>query len=69
MEYRCMICKTVFEEPESNKKINSLLVRFFNTKCTYCFSEQIELTEKSLLLLTRKNKIKKIEESRSESID
>ena len=69
MEYICKTCGAVFEEPESNKQIKSLLARFLVTKCIYCESDQIELTEKSLLLFNRKNKLNKIEESRSESVD
>jgi len=61
MEYICKTCGAVFEEPESNKLIQSLLARFLVTTCPYCDSGQIELTEKSKLRFTRKQKIEKIE--------
>ncbi len=61
MEYICRSCGAVFEEPESNKLIQSLLARFLVTECPYCKSGQIDLTEKSKLRFTRKQKIEKIE--------
>ena len=61
MEYICKTCGAVFEEPESNKQILSLLARFLVTECPYCKSGQIELTEKSKLRFTRKKKIEKIQ--------
>jgi DNA-directed RNA polymerase subunit RPC12/RpoP len=61
MEYICKTCGAIFEEPESNKLIQSLLARFLVTTCPYCKSDQIELTEKSKLLFSRKQKIEKIE--------
>ena len=61
MEYICKTCGAVFEEPESNKLISSLLARFLITKCPYCFSPEVYLSEKTLLRLGRKHKIEKIE--------
>lgn len=69
MEYICKTCGAIFEEPEANKQMESLLARFLMTSCPYCASVQVELTEKSRLLFNRKIKLNKIEESRSEEID
>lgn len=63
MEYFCESCKTTFEETENNKQVRSLLIKFLMGKCPNCTSSQVVLTEKSKLLLNRKNKLKKIEES------
>lgn len=61
MEYICKICNAIFEEPDANKQIKSILARFLILKCPYCASEEVELTERSKLLFARKNKIIKIE--------
>ena len=63
MTYYCKFCDSQFEETLSNKQIKSLLARVLVTICPYCASNDIELTEKSKLLLERKIKINKISEN------
>lgn len=61
MEYHCKYCDAIFQETLVNKQIKSLLTRVLVNICPYCASNDVELTEKSKLLLARRTKINKIE--------
>lgn len=58
LEFKCNYCNSIFE-PTINKHLN-----FYYSVCPYCASTDTELTEKSKLLLDRKQKIKNISDTR-----
>ena len=61
MKYFCEDCKKEFNEPESNKEIKSLLVRFIKFKiCPNCGSSNTDLTKIYKLRIERKFKINQI---------
>jgi hypothetical protein len=67
MKYFCKHCGSIFEPPFQGNKYQSLLVTLLRVECIYCKSTDIELTEKSKLLIERKAKINKIEENKKTS--
>jgi Zn finger protein HypA/HybF involved in hydrogenase expression len=59
-KYLCNHCKSLFEELEDFKKIESSLIRYSLLICPYCKSENIGLTDQAKLIIDRSEKIKKI---------
>jgi len=69
MEYVCTTCDSIFGEPDYGRQTKSILVKSLILKCPYCGSTHIKLTERSLLLFNRKNKINKIEKNITDRTD
>ena len=61
MKYICNNCSKEFNESEENKQIKSLFIRQLIIECPFCLSHLIGLTKLGNLLVTRRAKIKKIE--------
>jgi len=61
MKYVCLSCGKEFDEPTENKKVESRLVRVNILKCVYCESYSITLSQQGKLLVERRAKIDKIE--------
>jgi Zn finger protein HypA/HybF involved in hydrogenase expression len=68
-KYICNSCKSLFQELDDNKNIESSLVRYAILICPYCKSSHIDLTEHAKLLLDRKAKINKIENEYEQGIN
>lgn len=65
MKYICWDCGKEFDEPAENKKVESKLVRSSILKCVHCKGNMFELSEHGKLLVERKAKIDKIENTQS----
>ena len=63
-KYSCNTCESQFNEPLENKEIKSKLIRWTILSCPYCSSNNLHLTEWGKLLVHRKAKINKIDESK-----
>ena len=60
-KYVCNSCKSLFEELDDFKEIESSLVKYALLICPYCKSQNIGLTDHAKLLIDRRAKIEKIE--------